>query len=227
MACLKIDFPLHNRHVSLLILYWRWSHDHLIEPTYDVVIYLCVWYEYVSLYARYLLVYWQPLTLNVATHYFLALQTISRCFIVITKQDLSNHGRSSIVLVARKYSKINIKFYVDSPVDIMIYMAMIGLPCGYHYAYEKKIVWRYQRGNQTPNDQKSMTKRKRTNNELQNTTQKSKDRATQTPLKTRGELMCFGRVNSSCSTSGTCRVTIATNMLLTEIQARNVFIFIL
>jgi hypothetical protein len=32
-------------------------------------------------------------------------------------------------------------------------------------------------------------------------TYKSKDRVTRTPLKTRGELMCSGRVGSSCSTS--------------------------
>ena len=36
---------------------------------------------------------------------------------------------------------------------------------------------------------------KRTNSELQNTTQKTKDRATRTPLKIVGELRCSGRVN--------------------------------
>ena len=43
----------------------------------------------------------------------------------------------------------------------------------------------------------SMTKRKRTNNDLQNTTQKTTDRAT-------------GSVSSSCSTNGTRRVTLYT-----------------
>ena len=43
-------------------------------------------------------------------------------------------------------------------------------------------------------------KGQRTNNDLQNTTQKPKDRTTRTPLKTGGELMCSGRVNRSCST---------------------------
>jgi hypothetical protein len=43
----------------------------------------------------------------------------------------------------------------------------------------------------------TMAKRKRTNNNLQNITQKMKDQAT---LKTRGELRCSGRVSSSCST---------------------------
>jgi hypothetical protein len=46
------------------------------------------------------------------------------------------------------------------------------------------------------NDQKK--KDKRTNNDLQNNSQKTKDRAT---LKTSGELGCSGRVSSSCSTS--------------------------
>jgi hypothetical protein len=42
---------------------------------------------------------------------------------------------------------------------------------------------------------------------------KTKDRVPQTPLKTRGggELRCFGRVGSSCSTSDTRRVNLVTN----------------
>ena len=42
-------------------------------------------------------------------------------------------------------------------------------------------------------------KDKRTNKDLQNTTQKTKDRATRTPLKTGNEYKCYGRVGSSCS----------------------------
>jgi len=53
-----------------------------------------------------------------------------------------------------------------------------------------------------------MTKRKMTNNDLQNTTQKTKYRAT---LNTGGKLRCSGRVGSSCSTSDTRRVTLVTN----------------
>jgi len=37
------------------------------------------------------------------------------------------------------------------------------------------------------------------------------DRATRTPLNTGGELRCFGRVHSSCSTCVTCLVTLVTN----------------
>ena len=41
------------------------------------------------------------------------------------------------------------------------------------------------------------------NNDLQNIKQKTKHRATQTPLKAGGELECSRRVNSSCFTCGT------------------------
>jgi len=58
-----------------------------------------------------------------------------------------------------------------------------------------------------------MKKDKRTNNDLQNITQKTKDRVTRTPLKTGGELLCSGRVGRSCSTSGTRRVNLATNAM--------------
>ena len=43
----------------------------------------------------------------------------------------------------------------------------------------------------------------RTNNDLQNTTHKTKALVTRTPLKTGSELRCSIRVSSSCSTSGT------------------------
>jgi hypothetical protein len=40
---------------------------------------------------------------------------------------------------------------------------------------------------------------------------KTKNRVTRTPLKTGGELRCSERLSSSCSTSGTRRVTLVTN----------------
>ena len=58
-------------------------------------------------------------------------------------------------------------------------------------------------------------KYKMTNNDLQNIAQKTKDRATRTPLKSRGELMCSGRDSSSCSKCGTCRVTLIANRCTT------------
>ena len=53
-------------------------------------------------------------------------------------------------------------------------------------------------------------------NDLQNTTQKNKDRATRTPLTTGGELRCSGRVGCSCSTSDTRRVTLVTNLVISH-----------
>jgi len=45
---------------------------------------------------------------------------------------------------------------------------------------------------------------KRTTNHLQNITQKTTDRSKRTPLSTGNELMCSGRVSSSCSTCDKC-----------------------
>ena len=57
-----------------------------------------------------------------------------------------------------------------------------------------------------------MVKRKgqKENSDLQNATQKTKDGATQTSLKSGGELRCFGRVDSSSFSSATGCVTLAT-----------------
>ena len=59
-----------------------------------------------------------------------------------------------------------------------------------------------------------MKKYKRPNNDLQNNTNKTKDRVTRTPLKPGGELRCSGRESSSCSISGTHRVTLVTNPVI-------------
>ena len=60
------------------------------------------------------------------------------------------------------------------------------------------------------NGQKTKKKYERTNNDLQITTQKTKDRATRTPIRTwEGvELRFSGRVSSSCSTCDTHLVTV-------------------
>jgi hypothetical protein len=47
-------------------------------------------------------------------------------------------------------------------------------------------------------------------------TYKTKDRVTGTPLKTGGERRCSGRVGSSCSTSGTRRVNLVTNPVISR-----------
>ena len=47
-------------------------------------------------------------------------------------------------------------------------------------------------------------------------THKTKDRVTRTPLNTGDELMCSGRVSSSCSTSDTHRVNLVTNPVISH-----------
>ena len=49
---------------------------------------------------------------------------------------------------------------------------------------------------------------------LQSSTQKTKDGATQTPLKPRGEFRCPGGMGSSCSTSDTHHVNLVTNSVI-------------
>jgi len=76
----------------------------------------------------------------------------------------------------------------------------------------------------------TMAKRKRTNNDLQNTTWKIKRSSNINPG---GELRCSGRINSSCSTSDTCRVilvTIKTNYFLSRMfngNLRSIQLFIM
>jgi hypothetical protein len=63
-----------------------------------------------------------------------------------------------------------------------------------------------------------LQKRKGLKNKQRSTkhTYKTKDRVTRTPLKPEGELMCCGRVSSSCSTSGTRRVNIVANPVISH-----------
>ena len=69
--------------------------------------------------------------------------------------------------------------------------------------YTVKRVWRYQRGNQNPYIKEEQTtqwpKDKVEKDKKRSTkhTHKTKNRVKRTPLKTGGELMCFGRVGSS------------------------------
>ena len=53
----------------------------------------------------------------------------------------------------------------------------------------------------------------RTNSDLQNITHKTKDRVKR---ETGGELVFSGRASSSCSTSGTHRVTLGTNPVVSH-----------
>jgi hypothetical protein len=47
-------------------------------------------------------------------------------------------------------------------------------------------------------------------------THKTKDRVIRTPLKAVGELRCSGGVRSTCSTSGTRRVSLVTNTVISH-----------
>ena len=50
---------------------------------------------------------------------------------------------------------------------------------------------------------------------------KTKERVTRTPLKTGDELRCSGRVSSSCSTSGTHRINLVTNPVISHVYTEN------
>jgi hypothetical protein len=82
--------------------------------------------------------------------------------------------------------------------------------------------WRYQRGNQNPyieEEQTTQWPKEKVQKYKQRSTKhiyKTKDRVTRTPLKTRGELRCSGRVSSSCSTSNTRRVNLVTNPVISH-----------
>jgi len=56
-------------------------------------------------------------------------------------------------------------------------------------------------------------------------TYKTKDRVTRTPLKSGGELRCSGRVSSSCSTSGTRRVNLVTNPVISREWGKDIEVF--
>ena len=85
-----------------------------------------------------------------------------------------------------------------------------------------KRVWRYQRSNQNPYIEEKQTtqwpkeKVRKNKQRSRNHTYKTKDRVTRTPLKTGGELMCSGRVTSSCSISGTRRIKLVTNLVISR-----------
>jgi hypothetical protein len=86
--------------------------------------------------------------------------------------------------------------------------------------FYRRRVWRYQRGNQKPyidEEQTTQWPKERAQKDKQWSTKhtyKIKDRVTRTPLKTGGKLRYSGRVSSSCSTSDTRRVNLATNPVI-------------
>ena len=88
--------------------------------------------------------------------------------------------------------------------------------------FSVRRVWRYQRGNQNLHIEEEQITRwpnevvQRDKQRSIKHTHKTKDRVTRTPLKARGDLRCFEMVNSSCSTSGTPRVHLLTNPVITH-----------
>ena len=92
-------------------------------------------------------------------------------------------------------------------------------------------VWRYQRGNQNPyieEEQTTQWPKGKVQKDKQRSTKhtyKTKDRVTRTPLKTRGELRCSGRVGSSCSTSDTRRVNLVTNPVISHERGKDREVF--
>ena len=95
-----------------------------------------------------------------------------------------------------------------------------GRAISLYYSFLRRIL-RYQRGNQNPYIEEEQTTQwpKQVQKDKQLTTKhtpKTKDRVTRTPLKTGGELRCPGRVSNSCSTSGTRRVNLAKNLVISR-----------
>ena len=76
----------------------------------------------------------------------------------------------------------------------------------------KRSVWRQSQ--EEFEDTKGVIRIRKLKKDGQNITQKTKDWATRTLLKTGGELRCFGRVCSSSTTNGTCCVTLGTNPVI-------------
>jgi hypothetical protein len=87
------------------------------------------------------------------------------------------------------------------------------------------------KGNQNPyieEEQKTQWSKEKVQKDKQRTrkhTYKTKDRVTRTPLKTGGELMCSGRVSSSCFTSDTRRVNLATNPVISHERGKDREVF--
>ena len=92
-------------------------------------------------------------------------------------------------------------------------------------------VWRYQRGNQNPyieEEQITQWPNEKVQKDKQRSTKhtyKTKDWVTRTPIKTGDELGCSGRVSSSCSTSGTCRVNLVANLVVSRESGKDQEVF--
>ena len=97
-------------------------------------------------------------------------------------------------------------------VDVSILGKNTSYPIHYEEFEDAKMVIRIR---QSEKDRQH-NGQKKDNNDIKNTIQKTIDRATRTPPKTGGELRCSGRVINSCPTSGTRRVTLVTNSVMSH-----------
>ena len=92
--------------------------------------------------------------------------------------------------------------------------------CVLHFIILIKKSLMIQRGNQIPWGSKGVIRFRKskndkgTNSDVQNITQKTKDRTTRTPLKTGGEFRCSGKVSSPFSNSDIRRVTPVTKPVI-------------
>ena len=92
----------------------------------------------------------------------------------------------------------------------------------YRRRTDNTMAKRYQRGHQKPyieEEQTTQWPKEKVQKDKQRSTKhtyKTKDRVTRTPLKIGGELRCSGRVSSSCSSSGTRRVNLVTNPVISR-----------
>ena len=118
----------------------------------------------------------------------------------------------------------NIKVQACKAIDSNKYTLMNQNYMLFNYFFSKWLsirrIWRYQRGNQNQYIEEKQTtqwpKEKVQKNKQRSTkhTYKPKERVTRAQLKTGGELKCYGRVSSSCSTSDTRRVNLVTNPVI-------------
>jgi hypothetical protein len=114
--------------------------------------------------------------------------------------------------------KINIKIHGRKFTIVMMYKSVL---VGDLQAARRRV-WRYQRGNQNPyieEEQTTQWPKVKVQKDKQRSTKhtyKTKNRVTRTPLKNGGELSCPERISCYCSTSGTRRVNLAINPVLSH-----------
>jgi hypothetical protein len=110
--------------------------------------------------------------------------------------------------------------YSDNPISFTCLTIIMS-------CIKSRRVWRCERDNQNPYIEEKQTtqwpKEKVQKYKQRSTkhTYKTKVRVTRTPLKTRGELRCSGRVSRSCTTSDTSRVNLVTNPVISHERGKD------